>query len=150
MQDRASSASKQTPFHQRPGFLKICLAVVSIAFLWVVFAEDHEDWEDFADEAYMVDPWAIPGSSSGMPDVAAQPGFIQAPRGGYQDYSASYAPRASGYQQMPSQADYGYGEPGGFRGEAQIGGVPMVSGTIDQSGEGNHVFSVGGKVIELP
>ena len=89
MQDRASSASKQTPFHQRPGFLKICLAVVSIAFLWVVFAEDHEDWEDFADEAYMVDPWAIPGSPSGMPDVAAQPGFIQAPRGGYEDYTAT-------------------------------------------------------------
>ncbi len=42
------------------------------------------------------------------------------------------------------------GSLGGFRGEAQIGGVPMVSGTIDQSGEGNPVFSVGGKVIELP
>ena len=37
-----------------------------------------------------------------------------------------------------------------WEGEARIGGMPMTSGTWDTSGEGNHVISVGGKVLNLP
>lgn len=39
---------------------------------------------------------------------------------------------------------------GSFSGEAEVGGMPLVSGTIDQSGEGNSVFSVDGEVLNLP
>ena len=41
MSDRPSVAP-HTPLHQHPGFLKLCLAVVSIALLWAVVADDGE------------------------------------------------------------------------------------------------------------
>jgi len=53
-----------------------------------------------------------------------------------------------GYE-TSAQGGWG-GDGGAFRGEAQVGGSPIVSGTVDRSGGGNHVYSVGGKVIELP
>lgn len=58
---------------------------------------------------------------------------------------------ASGWQGGSATAGQGgYEEPGAFRGQAEVGGVPLVGGTVDQSGGGNSVYSVGGKVIELP
>ena len=37
-----------------------------------------------------------------------------------------------------------------WAGEAEIGGMPMTSGTFDPSGEGAHVFAVDGEVLDLP
>lgn len=44
----------------------------------------------------------------------------------------------------------GTGGNGYFRGRAEVGGMPFVSGTFDESGQGNHVISVDGEVLDLP
>lgn len=40
--------------------------------------------------------------------------------------------------------------PNGFQGQAQVGGLPMNSGTFDPSSQGHHVIAVDGQVLNLP
>ena len=148
MQDRPSLAPNPTPLHQRPGFLTLCLAIVSVAFLFALFGGDDDGRDDPDEAALAADPWGV-----SPPDVAA-PGFFQAvPASAYEAGTTDYATGYQGYVQMPAPTGNGhggYGEAGAFRGEAPVGGLPLVSGTIDESGEGNQVFSVGGRLLELP
>ena len=67
--------------------------------------------------------------------VYSQPGTV------YTQPGTPYTQPATGY---------GYQEEGAFRGEAEVGGSPYVSGTVDTSGGGNSVYSVGGEVLNLP
>jgi len=89
-------------------------------------------------------------SASGTFTGTLPPGFAGGP-GGF-PVQTGY-PVQSGYPASATAAPRtgaGYREPGAFRGEAEVGGVPLVSGTLDESGEGNSVYSVDGEVLELP
>jgi hypothetical protein len=55
------------------------------------------------------------------------------------------ARRRPGRPNGPRSSGDGY-----FQGRARVGGMPLVSGTIDRSGGGNHVISVDGEVLTLP
>lgn len=149
------------------------LAVATLAF-GCGDSDERADWED-GDAAFLEDrmPGAFEGDlnfDGGFPVEAADPSFGAFPPDSlgydedpeeydeYEEYESDaggFASEEGGYEggydvgTAPDQGGWG-GDDGGFRGQAEVGGVPQVSGTIDSSGEGNHVFSVGGEVLDLP
>ncbi len=148
-EDQATPKQSVTPIYNRPGVLKAVIAIIAVAFLWAVFSEsDDDEWDDMEEAAFLMQQGQMPGVGAN-----ATGGFpMDAPMSDYQDdYDDLEDESVGGY---PNQGGYpdqgGYYDDGGFRGQAEVGGSPIVSGTIDNSGEGNHVFSVDGKVLELP
>lgn len=76
--------------------------------------------------------------------------FSMQPGSPSQDY---YYGQTTYPQQMDDPWNNPYGAPGGyseFQGEAEYGGMPYTSGSYDNSGGGNHVFSQDGEVFNLP
>jgi hypothetical protein len=141
----------------------LLLAIIAISLVWMAFG-GSDDADDVAAAAYPVGYVELDEDAIERLGHAERLGYAEdlgyaEPLGyaedlgyaeplGYAEDLGYAAGDAGAY--VEDQGGYGYGEEGAFRGEAEVGGVPIVSGTVDDSGEGNHVFSVGGEVLDLP
>lgn len=133
--DRSSLGSNETPFYKRRGIRRLLLGILAIAFLWAAFGGSEGDDGEDVDESSFAD---YPAGYYDSDESSAGYDFESGGTGGFED---EYAPELGGA---------GWQEEGAYRGEAEVGGSPIVSGTVDESGGGNSVHSIDGMVLELP